>query len=106
MLLPGDEIEDIMWFPGEDKILHFGSFAFWSFLVTLAIQKIQRNSLQWIVIGAAFLYGGGIEIMQSFVPGRSTDIYDMVMNVSGAIAGYFMADYAKKELIRVDKKFD
>jgi VanZ family protein len=77
-----------------DKIVHFGLFGGIVFLVSLGIywQKklISPLTLLLLVIGTA-AYGLAIEFIQKYwVVGRSFDMYDVLADTLGAIAGIWV----------------
>lgn len=75
--------------PGNDKLHHMGEFAILSFLLYQALRSSFKNEqpmkIAFLVIILAILYGISDEFHQSFVPTRSSDIYDVVADASGAI---------------------
>lgn len=91
MLLPQDSFPESKLL-SYDKIAHLGVFSILSFLVLWGKRnkkdkarlenKYLLNSLTICVV-----YGFVLEILQSVVPGRMTDIYDLLANTIGAIVG-------------------
>tara|TARA_R110001599_G_scaffold171357_2_gene362498 strand:- start:13212 stop:13580 length:369 start_codon:yes stop_codon:yes gene_type:complete len=91
MLLPQDSFPESKLL-SYDKIAHLGVFGILSFLVLWGKRnnkdkarlenKYLLNSLTICVV-----YGLVLESLQSVVPGRMTDIYDLLANTIGAIAG-------------------
>lgn len=74
-------------FPHFDKVLHacaFGGLAFLLLLAFLASRRCGRAWTGWSVLGAT-LYGVVDELHQSYVPGRSADVLDLVADGGGAI---------------------
>jgi VanZ family protein len=72
-----------------DKILHGVEYGVFAFLVARAVRDRARLSL-WpgaIAVICAILYGVGDEVHQSFVPGRSSDLHDVVADSAGAALG-------------------
>jgi VanZ family protein len=73
-----------------DKSVHLLMYAaiVWGFF----IDKIRCNNLKFnylaIIIFVA-LYGGAIEIIQYCLPYRSAEIWDLIFDVLGGIAGIF-----------------
>ena len=77
---------------GYDKLGHLGVFSILSFLILLGKnkstdkKKIEKNDLIKTLI-ICIVYGVVLESFQSVVPGRMTDIYDLIANTIGAIVG-------------------
>ncbi len=77
--------------PGLDKLAHFAVYALLAFLAARAFATMpfpdQARVVPWAAASFAALYGISDEIHQSFVPGRSADVWDLVADIFGAIAG-------------------
>lgn len=78
---------------GADKMLHMLVFCMLMLWPAMAFERIFN-----IIMSMALLFsvGVGMEIMQSFVPGRESEVMDVVFN-SGGIAlgsmiGYLLRD--------------
>jgi VanZ family protein len=74
---------------GIDKLAHLFEFAVLSALLTRAfVGSGARPALAvgW-AIALATLYGASDEIHQLFVPGRSSDLFDLAADAAGACAG-------------------
>lgn len=107
LLVPGGQLRSFWFFKHMDKLAHFSVFFIWSVLVTLALEIGEHSkNVYWKVIGGAIIFGGTVEIAQYFIPDRKADLFDMFMNVAGAILGFFAAEFLKKELFDTGKKFD
>lgn len=103
-LIPGDDINkynriDV---PYLDKLIHF--ILYW-ILGILLVSTIRRSLLfqkkpfaaYTIVIILAVLYGGLIEILQSYsIFSREPDVYDFIANGVGVIFGFFSYFFLKK----------
>jgi VanZ family protein len=73
---------------GHDKIGHFLAYT----VLVLLPGLIFRNPSDRIIVALAMIVlGGTLELAQRFVPGRSSEIGDMIANVSGVFAGYLSA---------------
>ncbi|WP_208506629.1 VanZ family protein [Roseivirga sp. E12] len=75
-----------------DKLAHLGVFAILSGLLLFGALKTKvlgktKTSLLVRSLTISIVYSAGLEFLQQFSPGRSTDIYDLVANVAGAIFG-------------------
>jgi VanZ family protein len=98
LVLPGNMLpnENHMTIPNLDKIVHmilFGSFVFlWSFYFAAKDPKKDKSgnrSLRMLII--ACLYGIVMEFVQKYlIPNRDFDLYDIVADVAGSVAGYFV----------------
>lgn len=88
LLRPGVEnLEYPFMFNGVDKILHFSIFAVLSFCFLAAFIKIKM--LYYIEI--MLIYAIATEILQDEMHvGRSMEAWDLVADVLGLIAGYFL----------------
>ena len=77
--------------PGFDKIYHAGAYALLAVLFLAGLQPDARDGYRWPQIGLAILlaglYGLADEWHQSFVPTRTPDAWDVVADVTGAMAG-------------------
>ncbi len=75
-----------------DKLAHIGVFALFSGLLlfgalkTNFLGKTKTSLIAWSLT-ISIVYSAGLEFLQNFSPGRSTDLYDLIANVAGAIFG-------------------
>ena len=70
------------------KSAHFSLFAMLGFFVSMAVGRRKFFSFtSAAVLLFCFLYAVSDEIHQSFVPGRSCELRDMLIDTSGALAG-------------------
>lgn len=81
--------------PHFDKIGHFGMYAIWTFLITMASGPQRRSGDQqilWKITLFGSLAGILLEFGQYFMgKGRSFELADMVANALGAMAGVWIA---------------
>jgi VanZ family protein len=70
-----------------DKTVHGFAFAVGTIVWALALRGIRSHSLTPIFIGSLISLGLGglIEILQKFVPGRSSDSADLLADVIGVV---------------------
>ncbi|MGD9898274.1 MAG: VanZ family protein [Calditrichaceae bacterium] len=72
-----------------DKLLHFIVFGIWGLSLTRGLLMTEsdfaQKNLFIIVIIAGMLFAFSDELHQSFVPGRTSDIYDWVADISGIL---------------------
>ncbi|MBC9931341.1 VanZ family protein [Chitinophaga qingshengii] len=94
--LPGKDIPSNSFFEKVhfDKIVHFGLFGGIVLFLSLGVywhqKKISSGILFLFVVLAAF-YGFVIELIQKYwAIGRSFDMYDVLADTLGAIAGVFV----------------
>ncbi|MCM8819842.1 MAG: VanZ family protein [Candidatus Omnitrophica bacterium] len=79
--------------PNIDKIVHFFIYLVLSFLV-LNTLKLRKNSFPYIfAFTYGFLVGIVIEIFQYFLPYRSFEIKDLIVNIFGTIFGLKLKIY-------------
>jgi VanZ family protein len=74
---------------GFDKVAHFGVYGGLAFLAARGAGGYGMAPSRAAVFGAllATLYGGSDELHQSFVPGRTMELADLVADALGALAG-------------------
>ncbi len=74
---------------GWDKLNHALAFASLAFSGCLAFPASRRSLLAvWLGV---LLFGGAIEIVQAFVPGRSCEWEDLLADAMGAVLGTCIA---------------
>jgi len=74
---------------GWDKLNHIAAFTALAFTASMAHPESARLRLWWLVTLLAF--GGLIEIVQLFVPGRSGDLPDLLGDAIGVALGAAIA---------------
>jgi VanZ family protein len=83
----GDDLPPL--FPHFDKIAHFFIYGLLAAALVGAFQPGLRQSRPWPVVGAIVLwcliYGLSDEFHQSFIPGRSPSLADIVADTLGAV---------------------
>ena len=85
VLIPGGNLPDVNR-GGYDKLIHFGMFLVW--VVALQFDfgtKSLSRRIFFLLAGVAF--SALTEVVQILVEGRSFDMYDMIADVVGLIAG-------------------
>ena len=97
LTIPGKMLpKEDLFIPNLDKFIHvflFGSFVF-LWCMYYASKQGKDDHLKYLfirilVIGC--LYGIGLEFIQKyFIPNRDFDIYDIVADTLGAIAGFLI----------------
>lgn len=92
MLTPGDKFPDANYFDFQDKVIHFVCFGLLSFLwcgvgidSNITPKPKKRILVNYLIFGV--LAGIILEFLQRFIPFRSFDYMDMIVNEIGGIAG-------------------
>lgn len=74
------------------KSAHFSLFAMLGFLVSMSVGRRKLFSITSAgVVIFCFLYAVSDEFHQSFVPGRSCEFRDMMIDTSGAVTGMLIS---------------
>ena len=93
LVLPSQKLPDV--FEVSDKIKHYIAFLVFAFLFSASFYFKKNISIKlsriYLLVGLiASLYGGITEFIQTFVPGRSGDFYDLSLDILGAISGIYL----------------
>lgn len=100
--MPKEDIPDPhLNIPHLDKVVHFGMFFILSLLLTYPLELHSSLSLKQIyltAIGMSFAYGGLIEILQHYFFNRGGDVWDLLADIAGGIAGCLCYPLAKRIL--------
>jgi len=95
LLAPVGTFESEPWWPswadrlfalsaiGLDKAVHAGLFALFAWTLLRSPMRAVRHGLG-LILGLATLYGGLLEFVQLYIPGRDCDIFDLTADVVGA----------------------
>lgn len=74
-----------------DKVMHSMAYFVLVFLVWFAVSPYQKPQWKrrkvWFVLMAIIGYAAFDEFLQSFIPGRSADVWDFVADMGGLILG-------------------
>jgi VanZ family protein len=81
-----------------DKLAHVGAYALTAFVGALGAPS-RRG--WWVVASAMLGLGVLMELLQSYVPGRSASVGDLVADVVGLTAGIWLAAAFLRVLGRV-----
>jgi VanZ family protein len=97
---PGDSLS-LPQLPGFDKLAHMISYGVLAMAVFFAWSEQQKSSKPRAVMLATLvfclLYGISDEFHQSFIPGRTVSVYDLLADgVGAAMACAFWAKYRKR----------
>jgi VanZ family protein len=79
---------------GWDKLNHTSAFVALAFAAWLGFAQARRSQRLWMLVLLA--YGGGIEILQLYVPGRSCEWGDLLADAVGIAVGAFLAMLAQR----------
>lgn len=74
---------------GWDKLNHFAAFASLALAAWLGFRTARQH--QWISLLCLLIYGGAIEIVQLYVPGRSSEWFDLLADAIGISLGGLIA---------------
>jgi glycopeptide antibiotics resistance protein len=92
MLTPGDKFPEADFFNFQDKVIHFVCFGLLSFLWcgvgidSKIVPKPKKKILiNYLIFG--ILAGIILEFLQRYIPFRSFDYMDMIVNEIGGLAG-------------------
>lgn len=107
MLLPQDAFPDSKLF-SYDKLAHISVFAIFSLLVLIGFQLKSKNKEDITKhrgrsLTICLVYGLILEILQRFVPGRMSDIYDLLANFTGALLGVIVFNIFIKNKLAIHK---
>lgn len=84
---PGDRLS-LPPLPGFDKLVHMIAYGILAGTVLFALSEHQKSRKPWLImlftVVFCFLYGMSDEFHQSFIPGRSTSVYDLFADCGGA----------------------
>ncbi len=91
-----------------DKLAHVGVFAILSGLLLFGALKSKvfgktKTSLIVRSLTISIVYSAGLEFLQNYSPGRSTDLYDLIANVIGAIFGVLVFYIFNKNKFAIHK---
>ena len=80
-------------------IYHFVIFFLFSFFLFITIKGNEKIKIRHILIVfiISLIYAISDEIHQSFIPGRDTNIRDILTDLSGSITSMIIYLYTKKE---------
>lgn len=79
---------------GWDKLNHTSAFVALAFAAWLGFAQAQRSQRLWMLVLLA--YGGGIEILQLYVPGRSCEWGDLLADAVGITVGASLGIFITK----------
>lgn len=100
--MPGEDIPDPhLNIPHLDKVVHFGMFFIMSLLLSYPLERHSSFSMKkiyTIAILVALGYGGLIEILQHYFFNRGGDVWDLLADIAGGVAGCICYPLSKRFL--------
>jgi VanZ family protein len=85
------EVPGIRHFPLQDKGIHFIEYAALGWLCAVASSRTWPSASAWrtaaFAVFISALWGLSDEIHQAFVPGRSSEVADVIADLFGSMAG-------------------
>jgi len=100
-------IDAPMLFAHQDKVFHAGVYGVLGMLLLAALPR-DSAGYSWrqvrISTVIASLYGISDELHQSFVPGRSTEVWDWMADTVGALAAASLLAWLTKKRQRVQQR--
>ncbi len=93
---PSQDAQKLLWFEGQDKVVHFLMYAFLAFVLAWDFYRqktdFATSAMYLAAVALPILYGGAIEVLQeNFFPPRSGDWCDWLADMAGAATGYCAA---------------
>lgn len=80
-------------FPGADKLVHAGMYGVWGALLARAVgAAVPRRTLGQLLL-LVVMFAALDEWHQRFIPGRSSDVLDMIADLGGAAGGFAAVSY-------------
>ncbi|CAG9991446.1 unnamed protein product [Clonostachys byssicola] len=83
-----------------DKVLHVATFFVLTVVFYWIVDTNRRRTLHMTLIVCTLILGIGSEFLQSFLPnGREFDMYDIVANIVGSLAGLGLCAWYHKRML-------
>lgn len=98
VLIPGRDLPNVN-IGGYDKLIHIVMFAAWALAIVYDLHPKPFRFFLLLLAGLAF--SAVTELLQLLVEGRSFDIYDMIADALGLIAGLLISGPIVKRLRRI-----
>lgn len=77
--------------PGMDKVVHFIFYLVLTLLVLLSLSRewdLNFSFRTTFIVAIAIAFGIIIELIQRYIPGRSFEWADILINILGTLTGY------------------
>ncbi|MBI5187071.1 MAG: VanZ family protein [Nitrospinae bacterium] len=95
--LEAEKLRPFFFFPGEDKIIHLLEYALLGLLLMRCLVPWRGGvPAKGLSMFLGTLHGIGDEFHQSFVPGRESDINDILMDFLGAALASLLYEKFRK----------
>lgn len=94
-----NRIESITIFQNVDKLIHLVCFAGLAFWVAFGFNLHEYKKV-WLPTLFVVVYGVIDELHQSFVPGRTMSVYDLIFDIVGALLGCLVYAWVYKKLFK------
>ncbi|KAK7989871.1 VanZ-like protein [Apiospora arundinis] len=83
-----------------DKVLHLLTFFLLTVVFYWIVDTNRRRTLHFTLVVCTAILGVGSEFLQGFLPnGRVFDLYDIVANVVGSLAGLALCNWYHKRML-------
>lgn len=90
----------------KDKIAHFAEYGIWALLLLFMLKQenriTNRRRTFLIVLGFGLMLAIIDELHQLFIPGRSTDVLDVVADFLGIVIMAFIFDKIQNHRLRLE----
>lgn len=84
----------------DDKVLHFATFFLLTTVFYWILDTNRRRTLNLALVVCTLFLGVGSEVLQGWLPnGRDFDLYDIVANVVGSLAGLGLCTWYHKRML-------
>ncbi|KAH8904549.1 hypothetical protein BR93DRAFT_819139 [Coniochaeta sp. PMI_546] len=83
-----------------DKVLHFVTFFILTVVFYWIVDTNRRRTLNFTLVTCTLCLGVGSEFLQGFLPnGRDFDLYDILANIIGSLAGLGLCSWYHKRML-------
>jgi VanZ family protein len=82
----------------DDLILHCGVYLVFAAACTSLVVDAREAWVRTTVVGLLCLHAVGTEFLQAFVPGRTSDVFDAMANLTGIAVACFLVRRASRWL--------
>ncbi len=83
-----------------DKLLHFAEYAIFAVLIYRSMADLFRRHrlayIFWVSLAIVMVFAAIDEYYQSYIPGRDSDPFDLLIDITGAALILFLLWYRKK----------
>lgn len=83
-----------------DKVLHLATFFILTVVFYWIVDTNRRRTLNFTLVVCTLCLGIGSEFLQAFLPnGRDFDLYDIIANIVGSLAGLSVCSWYHKRML-------